>query len=1620
MFLLLCLTQASQAASTYDISTIAGGGVGDGGLATSATFNNPTAVAIDSSGNTYIADSYNHRIRKIDNTGMISTIAGTGSGGYSGDGSAATTAKLYYSSGVAVDGSGNVYIADYFNHRIRKIEQSTGNISTIAGTGAAGYSGDGSAAISAKLNYPFSVAIDSGDNVYIADSANNRIRKIDQSTGNISTIAGTGTAGYSIDGFLATNADLNNPLDIAIDSVGNVYIADTSNNRIRKIDKTTGNISTIAGTGTTGYSGDGSAATSARLYYPSRVAVDSSGNVYIADPANNRIRKIDQSTSNISTIAGMGTSGYSGDGSAATSAKLNNPLGVAVDSGGNVYIVDTSNNRIRKIDKITSNISTIAGTGITTYSGDGSAAASATLYYPAGVSVDSSDNVYIADANNNRIRKIDKITGNISTIAGTGSTGYSGDGSAAINATLYYPNGAAADSAGNVYIADPYNYSLRKIDKSTGNISTIASGYSLGVAVDSFDNVYLADSAGNRIRKIDNTGNISTIAGTGTSGYSGNAGLATNATLNYPNGVAVDSNGNVYIADTSNHSIRKIDKTTGNISTIAGTGTSGYSGDGAAATSATLNSPNNVAVDSDGNVYIADTSNHRIRKIDKTTGNISTIAGTGTSGYSGDGSVAISATLYNPRGIAVDSSGNIYIGDTSNHCIRKLTPNLIAQTISFTPASTATYGDSTITLSATGGASGNPVTFASTTTSVCTVSGTSLTIVSAGTCTVTADQAGNASYSAAPQVSKNITVAKKSITAQADNKSRALGAANPTFTISYTGLINSDSSSAINTPPTASTTATTGSPTGNYVITCNNGSSSASNYIISTCTDGTLAVGKATPSISLTPASPSSSLGSALTVNFTVTGTPTPTGTVTVSDGTNSCTATVVAGTCSFTPATSGAKTLTATYAGDSNYTTATQTNTVNIAQVVLSSTSINVTEAGATGSYTVKLSTQPASDVTINLTPNAQVTISPATLTFTTTNWNTPQTVTVTAVDNSTYQGSRTVQIAHAITTGDGAGYPTNLSISSVNVNITDNEAPPYVPPSVSYYNLSVKTTGTGKGTVGGTNAGIYAQGTTVTLTATVDASSTFVAWTPASCASTFALNADTVCSAQFDLKPVVVTPPPIVITPVNYNLSLNTTGTGKGSIAGAAGSYVAGTSIQLTATAADASSTFVAWTPASCASAFTLNADTVCSAQFDLKPVVVTPPVVTPLNYSLSLNTTGTGKGSIAGAAGSYAQGKNVSLTATADANSTFVAWTPASCASAFALNADTVCSAQFDLKPVVMTTTPIISAAANPCIRNLSLNTSCSGAGEKTTIIEIGVSGELSNSIIDAPIISKGWLSNSLVTAKGRITGGFITGYLENLGIVSDIEFKGRYIKGGFLSGKIINSSTVGGYLENVTFTASASLTGGILQGNIKGNPNAPALLENVTIKQGSVLWGVTLGKGVILEAGVIVKENINLPILESPTAIDSTGKSILTSSLFYGGISVNGKPFVRSAVQLLAEPVVIRGRVIPEPEHVGKKADLFVYSPYWSSTTNLDSTPLSYYSADDKANILAWDQKIPTLVAFKKGMNLDSVHEVDMFVGNFIATGGLSIVFGYRLEDGTVIMNTVPNTIAVTIQ
>ena len=668
---------------------------------------------MDSAGNLYIADSGNSRIRKVSN-GVITTVAGNGTQGFGGDNGPTTSAQLWDPWGVAVDSAGNLYIADTDNSRIRKV--SNGVITTVAGNGTGGFNGDDGPATSAALYGPEGIAVDSAGNLYIADTYNYRIRKV--SNGVITTVAGNGTGGFNGDNGPATSALLYNPSGVAVDSAGNLYIADTGTNRIRKVSNAV--ITTVAGNGTPGFSGDNGPATSAELnvigaaeYGPfydngGGVAVDSAGNLYIADTYNNRIRKVSNGV--ITTVAGNGTR-FGGDNGPAMSAQLHDPEGVAVDSAGNLYIADTGNNRIRKVSNGV--ITTAAGNGTTGFSGDNGPAASAELYSPGGVVADSAGNLYIGDTNNNRIRKVSN--GVITTVAGDGTYGFSGDNGPATSAELHAPWGVAVDSASNLYISDFLN---------------------------------------SRIRKVSN-GVITTVAGNGANGFRN--GPATSAELYYPLGVAVDSAGNLYIADTNNNRVRKVSN--GAITTVAGNGDCcSYIGDNGPATSAELSSPRGVAVDSAGNLYIADTGNSRIRKVSD--GVITTVAGNGTGGFSGDDGPATSAQLNGPEDVAVDSAGNLYIADLGNNRIRILTPGE-SQTITFGSLSNQILGNPPFSLSATA-SSGLAVMFTSNSTAVCTVSGATVTLVAAGTCSLTASQPGNASFGAATPVTQSFAVSAAS------------------------------------------------------------------------------------------------------------------------------------------------------------------------------------------------------------------------------------------------------------------------------------------------------------------------------------------------------------------------------------------------------------------------------------------------------------------------------------------------------------------------------------------------------------------------------------------------------------------------------------------------------------------------------------------------------------------------------------------------------------------------------------------------------------------------------------------------------------------------------------------
>jgi sugar lactone lactonase YvrE len=674
---------------TQTINTVAGGGPNNLPSLT-ANLNNPSGVAADGGGNLYVASQSQHRVFKVDTSGQLTVVAGVGLQGFSGDGGPATSASLNGPSALAIDGSGNLFIADVSNNRIRKVDLATGVISTVAGNGFTGFSGDGGPATSASMNNPAGVAVDGSGNLFIAEQNNMRVRKVNLSTGIIMTVAGNGFTGFSGDGGPATSASLGGPFGVAVDGSGNLFIANRGINRIRKVILSTGIITTVAGNGSLGFSGDGGPATSASLNDPLGVAVDGGGNLFITDRGNHRVRMVNLSTGTIMTVAGNGFTGFSGDGGSATSASINNPVGVAVDGSGNLLIADVLNNRIRRVILSIGIITTVAGNGFTGFSGDGGPATSSSLANPIGVIVHAS-NLFFTDRNNHRIRKVDLATGIISTVAGNGLQGFTGDGGAAIAASLNNPGGLAVDGSGNLFFADQGNHRARRVHLNTGIISTVAGNGLQGftgdggqatlarlnnpawVTVDGSGNLFIADQANHRVRRVIlSTGVISTFAGNGSSSFGGDGGLALSASLGFPSAVAIDGSGNLLITHPGAHRIRKVILTTGIISTVVGSSLiSGFGGDGGQATSARLAFPSGVVVDGSGNMFIADQGNQRVRRVDLT-GVISTVAGNGSFGFSGDGGPPIAARFANPTAIAVDGVGNLYITDQSNHRIRKV------------------------------------------------------------------------------------------------------------------------------------------------------------------------------------------------------------------------------------------------------------------------------------------------------------------------------------------------------------------------------------------------------------------------------------------------------------------------------------------------------------------------------------------------------------------------------------------------------------------------------------------------------------------------------------------------------------------------------------------------------------------------------------------------------------------------------------------------------------------------------------------------------------------------------------------------------------------------------------
>jgi trimeric autotransporter adhesin len=735
---------ANAARGQNTISTVAGGAPANGVSPTAAPIEGPQAMVRDASGNLYVVTDIGviYKVAAGTPAPLMSIYAGTNLRGFSPNGTLATAALTSAPTGAALDVNGNLYFSDQNNCVVREIVAASGVVNTVAGTAdVCNYSGDGGLATSAELSFPQEVALDGLGNLYIADIGNSIIRRVDLTTGIITTYAGNGTAGFPTNGALATSTSLNGPIALAVDTGGNLFIADENDNVVCRVDATSKIITIVAGTGVFGYSGDGGLATSATMRAPDGVAVDGSGNIYISDSESAVIREVFSPTNptmrnEITTIVGTGTFGFIGDG-AARSIELTNPAGLFVDPpSGNLWIADYWSNRVRMYNATTQIVSTVVGSGAV---GDGGPATGpiVSLYYPRNPALDSNGNLFFVDAQNDRIRKISAADQTISTVVGTGIPCAQpvlpcGDGGLASAAELFQPRTVTIEPGGTLLVADDGDNRIREVDGSTGIITTIVGSGNLctgsfsgcgdggpalsaslndarGAVLDAAGNLYFVDAQDNRVREVDTSGTITTVAGDGPTGdapvgcvpggnLSGDGGPAVNATLDCPLGLDIDASGNLYVADTDNNVIRKIDTGTPRIiTTIAGTGVAGNGGDKGPATSATLRSPDRVSLNGAGNFFISDSGNNRIRRVDGTSKIITAFAGSGNFGFAGDGSAALSASFATPVGVVVTPQGNMYVGDVFNNRIRKvlLNPNIALS------STTAAFANQAINVSAT-------------------------------------------------------------------------------------------------------------------------------------------------------------------------------------------------------------------------------------------------------------------------------------------------------------------------------------------------------------------------------------------------------------------------------------------------------------------------------------------------------------------------------------------------------------------------------------------------------------------------------------------------------------------------------------------------------------------------------------------------------------------------------------------------------------------------------------------------------------------------------------------------------------------------------------------------------
>jgi uncharacterized protein (TIGR03437 family) len=646
----------------FTIRTVAGSNaVGEQAPAQNAALASTEGIAIDHLGNVYLADAPDHRIRKIEPSGRISTLAGNGQPGFAGDGGPASEARLNSPYGLAIDLAGNLYIADLGNARVRRISAG-GTISTVAGGGEGEVSlfGASMRATEAKLNAPRNVVVDAAGQLYIADFGGHRVYRL-STDGHMTQVAGTGVAGAAEDNVVALTAPLKSPTGLALDRAGSLYIADSGNAAIRRLQR--GIMTKVTSTG--GFNRELKFATITGL------AIDgATGDLYVAEGRETPVRRVTPASEQFAFAYGA--------------------RDLALDAHGVLWLADGP--FVRKISSLGSEI--VAGTGSFQFGGDGGLAVEARLRSPSGVATDRAGNIYLSDTANHRVRRI-ALDGRIETVAGTGEAGYGGDGGLAVTAKLRSPTALVVDAVGNLYIADTGNHAVRRVNPA---------------------------------------GTIETWAGTGTAGAGSDQSAAKRVELNRPQGLTVDRLGNLIIADTENHRIGRV-SVAGTFTLVAGRGTPGNTGDGAAARIATLTRPTDVEFDGRGILYIADSGNRRIRWVSaqglmmgfpseglvepvslawsgdgfyladaglqrvylvSSNGARALVAGTGVAGFSGDDGPAAQAQLNRPVEMAVGAAGELLIADQENHRLRG-----VARLLSLTPGAVVPPAVSAVVSAAT-------------------------------------------------------------------------------------------------------------------------------------------------------------------------------------------------------------------------------------------------------------------------------------------------------------------------------------------------------------------------------------------------------------------------------------------------------------------------------------------------------------------------------------------------------------------------------------------------------------------------------------------------------------------------------------------------------------------------------------------------------------------------------------------------------------------------------------------------------------------------------------------------------------------------------------------------------